>query len=184
MLRPWPTMCHSFCAATKGRSSSALPSTDSAMSKPAGCSSASSDAVSPACARRAAMRPDCPARPTWKDFVMVPKLATRPDGHRGRDRHGGRTAASIEAAQLGAGRGRRDRSKHGRRMPALAMQRRRFARQQLGPHFVARHIGRQHFGAARSAHFALGEDRRAPARRLDGRRATRRRSPARARQCH
>ena len=39
----------------EGRSDSGLPSGDSAISNPAGCSSASSDAVSPACARRAAM---------------------------------------------------------------------------------------------------------------------------------
>jgi hypothetical protein len=32
----------------------------------------------PAAARRAAVTPDCAARPAWNGFVMVPKFATTP----------------------------------------------------------------------------------------------------------
>ena len=80
--------------------------------------------------------------------------------HRGRDRHSSRRLRGIETAQFGACCSSSNGAEHGRRMPALAMQRRRLAQQKLGPHFVAGDIGRQHFGAARSVCFALGKNRR------------------------
>jgi len=57
---------------------STSPLGDVAARKPSGCSSASGDDVNPASASRAEMTPACAARPAWKGFVMVPKLATNP----------------------------------------------------------------------------------------------------------
>ena len=101
-----------------------------------------------------------PGTADLEGFCHGAEIGDQAAGHRRRDCHRGRRLRRIETAQFRAGRSRGDRSKHGRRMPALAMQRHRLAQQKLGPHFVAGHIGRQHFGAARSAGFALGEDRR------------------------
>ena len=45
-------------------------------------------------------------------------------------------------------------------MPALAVQRRRLARQEFGPHFEPRDVGCKHFCTARSVRLTLGQDRR------------------------
>ena len=46
-------------------------------------------------------------------FCHGAEIGDQTAGHRGGDRHGGRRLRGIETAQLGAGRRRRDRSKHG-----------------------------------------------------------------------
>ena len=153
-------MCHSFSAALNGRSSSALPSGDKATKKPAGCSSASSEAVRPACARRAAINRRLPGAADLKRFGHGAEIGDQACGHRGGNRHCGRNTGSIEAAQFGARRGCGDWPEHRRRVPALAMQRHWLAFQKFGPDLVACDIGRQHLGAARSARLALREDRR------------------------
>ena len=106
------------------------------------------------------MTPDCAARPTWNDFVMVPKFATSPEDIEAAIAIAVATPLASRPRNLAQAAAARDGAEHGGRMPALAMQRHAFAHQQLGPDFEAGDIGGQHLGAARSAGLALGQDRR------------------------
>ena len=94
------------------------------------------------------MTPDCAARPTWKDLVMVPKLATRPEDIEAAIAMAVAAPSASRPRNLAQAAAAATVPSTARRMPALAMQRRRLARQQFGPDFEAGNIGRQHFGAA------------------------------------
>ena len=98
--------------------------------------------------------------PDLEGFGQGAEVRNHACSHRGGDGHRRRCAVAVEATQFRTGRSGGDRATHARRMPALAMERSRLARRELGPHFVAGDIGGEHLGAACAGSFALREDRR------------------------
>ena len=112
------------------------------------------------------------------------EVGDQPRRQRSADRDGILRRVGIEAVQAGAGRGRRDRAQHCRRMEAALVQRAGLQLLQQRPDLVAGHIGAHDVGTARIRASSLPPAGPAPAPCSDGRRAPRRHSPARVRQRH
>ena len=79
---------------------------------------------------------------------------------RGAERNRGGGLVGVEAAQRGAGRGRADGAEDARGVPALLVVLVGIAALQVGPHLVARDVGRRHLRAARLQRLALRQDGR------------------------
>ena len=169
---------------SKARSSSALPSGDNAASKPGGCSSASSDAVSPACGQPRGDHARLRRAADLEGLGHGAEIGDQAGGHRGGDGHGASPVRSASrprnlaqaAAAATVPSTRSDASPCDAAASARAPQ--------FGPHFVARDIGRRASRRRLSRSPRPGRGSPERALRSDGRREPRRRSRARARRRH
>ena len=104
-------------------------------------------------------------QPGLRGATQVERLGHRPEigdhaaGERGRDADRVARPCGIEPAQHCGGRGGGHRTEHGTGVPALAVMLVLVARDQLGPHLVARDIGRDHGLAVGTAFLRLRQDR-------------------------
>ena len=160
MLSPSPTMCHSFCRGDEGAIELSLALGRQRRQQAERMLKRIERSRQPGLRQPRGDDAGLRGAADLERLGHGAEIGDQSCRHRGGDGHGGGRTGSIEAAQFGAGRRCGDGAEHRTGMPALAVQRRRLARQQFGPHFEPCDIGRQHFGAARSARLALGEDRR------------------------